>query len=73
MTHLEKRKALILNKLLEEETYITSKQLAAWIGVSVRTIKSDIALLNEIVEPCHITIEAVPHKGYLLKKGAGSD
>lgn len=60
MAQLEKRKAVILNTLLEREDYITAQQLAAIAGASVRTIKSDIAALNKLVENCGVQIHSVP-------------
>ena len=73
MAQLEKRKAVILNTLLEREDYITAQQLAAIAGASVRTIKSDIAALNKLVENCGVQIHSVPNRGYRLEQGEDAD
>ncbi|WP_320936520.1 HTH domain-containing protein [Enterocloster lavalensis] len=73
MAQLEKRKAVILNTLLEREDYITAQQLAAIAGASVRTIKSDIAALNKLVENCGVQIRSVPNRGYRLEQGEDAD
>ncbi len=73
MAQLEKRKAVILNTLLEREDYITAQQLAALAGVSVRTIKSDIAALNKLVEACGVQIHSAPNRGYRLEQGEDAD
>lgn len=73
MAQLEKRKAVILNTLLEQEDYITAQQLAVIAGASVRTIKSDIAALNKLVEDYGMQIHSVPNRGYRLEQGEDAD
>lgn len=72
MGQLERRKGIILNTLLEKEDYITSQQLAALAGVSVRTIKSDIAALNQVIGTYHAQIRSVPNRGYRLDMEDGA-
>ena len=73
MGQLEKRKAVILNTLLEREDYVTAQQLATLTGVSVRTVKSDIAALNQLIGPCQVQIHSVPNRGYKLELGDDTD
>lgn len=66
MDKLEKRKAVILNTLLEHSGYITARELSALSGVSVRTVKNDISSINSALEPHNIKILSVPNRGYRL-------
>ncbi|MBB6696518.1 BglG family transcription antiterminator [Clostridium algidicarnis] len=66
MKSLHKRQIILINKLLLEDKPITSKQLAFFVGVSVRTIKSDIVEINEKVENYHIHIMSKPREGYWI-------
>lgn len=66
MKSLHKRQIIIINKLILEDKPITSKQLAFFVGVSVRTIKSDIVEINEKIAPYHIHIMSKPREGYWI-------
>ena len=66
MKSLHKRQIILINKLLLEDKPITSKQLAFFIGVSVRTIKSDIVEINEKIDHYNIRIMSKPREGYWI-------
>lgn len=72
MDKLEKRKAVILNTLLESKDFVTSRELATLTGVSVRTVKNDISSLNQIMESRGVKINSVPNRGYFLDGNAES-
>ena len=61
------RQAAIIERLMSENGYMTAQKLAAGIGVSVRTIKSDIAALNLILPKYRTFIESSPRKGYIIR------
>lgn len=73
MKSLHKRQIILINKLILEDKPITSKQLAFFIGVSVRTIKSDIVEINEKIAPYHIHIMSKPREGYWIVMEENAD
>ena len=72
MDKLEKRKTVILNTLLASKDFVTSRDLAALTGVSIRTVKNDISSLNQLMDPLDVKINSVPNKGYYLDGNAAS-
>ena len=49
----------------EQTTYITGNELAKQLGVSPRTIRSDIVEINQNILPYHAKILSARSKGYL--------
>ena len=64
MTSFNKRQKLVLKKIIDAESVITSTQLSTLVQASVRTIKSDILYINNIIKLRGIIIKAKPRIGY---------
>ena len=62
--HSRQRKILVL--LNASRGIVTAKELAGKLGVSERTLRSDIASINNIVPEKEIRIISVRGKGYTL-------
>lgn len=60
------RQKKIYWKLYEKDDYVTSAELAAGNSVTSRTIKSDVAKLNEFLKGYQIHIQSKPGSGYRL-------
>ena len=74
MYNLTDRQLSILYLLLDKKTWVTSKQLADFSASSVRTIKSEITKVNEILMKENLMhIDAVTGQGYKLEKRAQID
>lgn len=58
------RRSRLLDMLAQHQDFMTSKQLAAVLNVSDRTIRSDIKIINESRE--EPLIESNMQKGYRL-------
>lgn len=56
--------------LFRYEDYLTSMQLAEELGVTSRTIKSDILLIKQVFSATDVFITSKPSKGYKLKVAA---
>lgn len=65
MSLFSNRQFLILYELLNAK-FLTSSELAINVGVSVRTIKKEIALLKDGLEQFDIDLVSKPGKGYYL-------
>ena len=61
-----KRTEYLLYVLSENKTYVRSSDLAKETGVSIRTIKKEIASVNELALSFGAHIESVKSKGYKL-------
>ena len=61
-----KRQKMIMIELLKKSDYLTSRQLALCVGVSVRTIKSEVKRINELLAVYDIHIEAKTGIGYRM-------
>ncbi|MDQ0203965.1 BglG family transcription antiterminator [Pectinatus haikarae] len=70
MVKLKKRSKRIFELLKNYPNGITGEQMANQLGVSSRTIRSDIKFLQELLEQHNVNIIAVPNKGYSLKDTA---
>ncbi|WP_044477904.1 BglG family transcription antiterminator [Paenibacillus antibioticophila] len=66
MKNQKSRHSQILRTLLESRKPLTGKQLAAITGVTDRTIKNDIVMLNQALRDNGASISAIYSKGYLL-------
>lgn len=60
------KRYLELLSLIHEGTYVTTSHLAQELGVSSRTIRSDIAQLNDELSQWGAGVESVPRKGVTL-------
>lgn len=69
INNLSVRQKQIFQLLLNSNDYVSCKEIAAKLNVSIRTIKSDINGLKDIIKDmdplCHI--ESVPSKGYKIQ------
>lgn len=66
MMNLSSREKKILSLLNSTHGIVTGKELSTKLGVSERTIRSDISDINSLLEPFEIKIDAVHRKGYRL-------
>ncbi|MNW37616.1 putative licABCH operon regulator [compost metagenome] len=66
MNNQTSRHSQILRALLESRKPLTGKQLAAITGVTDRTIKNDIVMLNHALNHNGASISSMYSKGYLL-------
>lgn len=60
------RQKKLLHILQEQHTYITGAAIARQLRVSPRTIRNDVAGLNESLAPFHASVSSEMSKGYLL-------
>lgn len=65
MMFTRRQKTLIM-ELVRANEYITSRQLALSAGVSIRTVKSEIKNINELLDVYDICIEAKTGYGYRM-------
>lgn len=63
MTFTKRQKTMIM-ELIKRDEYITSRQLSLAAGVSVRTIKSEVKQINELLRVYGICIESKTGLGY---------
>ena len=64
------RKEKLLEEILYNDGYITSKGLASKFKVSPRTIREDIRQISTELRGHDIELAAIPSKGYrILKRG----
>lgn len=63
--NLSLRQRKLLHMMQEQTTYITGNELAKQLGVSPRTIRSDIVEINQNILPYHAKILSARSKGYL--------
>lgn len=68
MELLHKKQSLLLSQLLETNESMTSYQLSLSLGVSVRTVKTYIQVINEYIMPFGMKICSQPGEGYWLEK-----
>lgn len=61
-----KREKMIIELLLEWKNGLTGEEIARQVGVSSRTIRSDMKALQEKMQPLKSYIIAMPNKGYRL-------
>lgn len=64
--NLHSRQKKILSILNAKHDIATGKEISAKIGVSERTIRTDISQMNEILKPYEIEIISIHGKGYKL-------
>ena len=64
--NLSSREKQVLSLLNTKHGIVTSKELSTKLGVTERTIRSDIRDINTLLESYEIKIEAVHGKGYSL-------
>lgn len=64
MMNLSSREKKILFLLNSKHGIVTGKELSSKLGVSERTIRSDIKDINGLLADSGISVEAVPGKGY---------
>ena len=62
--NLSLRQRKLLHMIQEQTTYITGNELAKQLGVSPRTIRSDIVEINQNILPYHAKIHSERSKGY---------
>lgn len=63
---MQEKEHVILLKLLSEDTYITSDQLADKLTIGMRTIRKRMKDLNDILKRHGAAVEARPRYGYRL-------
>ena len=63
--NLSLRQRKLLHMIQEQTTYITGNELAKQLGVSPRTIRSDIVEINQNILPYQAEIHSERSKGYL--------
>lgn len=63
---IHKRHKEIIDQLLSVDQPMTGEQLAKKLGVSTRTIRSDVKALNEILTPYKVEIRSSRQLGYFL-------
>ena len=64
--NLSLRQRKLLHMMQEQTTYITGNELAKQLGVSPRTIRSDIVEINQNILPYHAKILSARSKGIPL-------
>ena len=66
--NLNRRHRDILNIILNTDACITGNELARICNVTIRTIRSDIKEINDLLKEYHVEIESSIKKGYFLNK-----
>lgn len=61
-----RRQRMLLMELIKQDDFLTSKQLSLYANVSIRTIKSEVKRINEILEVYDIFIESKTGVGYIM-------
>lgn len=64
--HLSERQKQYLGLLMNRNGFVTSRELALETGVAIRTVKSDINKLNELLNDYNVRIVSKPGFGYRL-------
>ena len=64
---LHRRQRKLLALLRVQQKVVTSKELAAQMEVSDRTVRNDIQVLNEVLASCGAKIETIRGKGLILR------
>ncbi len=64
--NLSLRQRKLLHILQNQKSYMTGSRLAKQLNVSPRTIRSDVAFLNQSLRPFHTQILSERGKGYLF-------
>ncbi|MGN4679747.1 BglG family transcription antiterminator [Bacillus cereus group sp. MYBK223-2] len=67
MNIINDRQNMLLSKLDSEKRYFTMKELSLYLNCSIRTIKRDIAVIQDFL-PKEWKIKIVMRKGVILKK-----
>lgn len=70
---ISKRCRKIMEALLENPKGLRGEDIAKRLGVTSRTVRSDIRKLQELLSGCRSTIEAIPNRGYRLDNQDGYD
>ncbi len=65
--HLSLRQRKLLHYIQDQHSYVTGTELANHLQVSARTIRSDVAEINENLQGTGISIISKRSLGYLLK------
>ena len=68
MAKINKRRKKIFNMLKEHQTGLSGEFMSQQLGVSSRTIRSDIKALQEYLVEYDIRIISSPNKGYRFNK-----
>ena len=66
-----KRQKQYLHLLMDREGPVTSREMALETGVSLRTVKTDMAKLNELLKDYDMRIMSKPGAGYRLASNDG--
>ena len=66
-----KRHKQYLHLLMDREGPVTSREMALETGVSLRTVKTDMAKLNELLKDYDVRIMSKPGAGYRLAPNDG--
>lgn len=61
-----KRQKQYLHLLMDREGPVTSREMALETGVSLRTVKTDMAKLNELLKDYDVHIMSKPGAGYRI-------
>ena len=61
------RQRQILGILNSQKERVSGREIAEYLGVTDRTIRTDIQVLIDYLQPLNVEIDAVRGRGYLLK------
>lgn len=68
MFNLTKRQLKILSYIIDCEKYITANRLAIFCDVSIRTIKSEIVNINQVIKKYNCLVGSKTSQGYFFVK-----
>ena len=66
MHMLNERELKIINFLENKKDYVSGEELAAFLGISSKTLRNDIKMINQSFQQCGASISATKGKGYFL-------
>lgn len=71
---MNSRQIVLLKELVEEETYITSRQLSEKVAVSERTLQKDLTVIEHFFEDNDLTLQLDRKKGTgILLRGTSAE
>ena len=65
---LTNRQELILKYLTGHDKPVFGSEIAASLGISTRTLRTEMRIINEYLEELSITIHSSPRSGYWLSR-----
>lgn len=64
---INKRELKVITFLLDKDHHITGEEISSFIGVSVKTLRTDIKNINQKLKGINSQIECVKGRGYILR------